>query len=305
MQYHLLHTIKPCPGCKNDIELTEDIKERILLNRIYHIPVQQTPLTFNQIINNNNTVINYIANMDTVSKITKYIEHTGVPLIDFEQSVEDKFDKKARKLESNGYRHGFSLKEIDFLEIIDEISNVHAKIEEFNIMYDPKANKMKIFEAGVWEASLVSSGIKKMIQMIQLYYLNVYECYLIRHIRSSDVVAFKKQQYTELLHVYYKFLGVFDVEPFVSDKHDNAILYNEYDDRRDDDTGEYTIQEEFLPIYNKVVGSTTKSESNSLRKSVLDIIKRNTSKNVEDMNKRLLDLFNMDPAFKESIIGPC
>ena len=304
MRHHLYSLVKSCSGSKNVIDLTDDIKERILMNSIYHLPVEQAPPTINQIINNNNTIINYIARMDTVCKINKYIEHTRIPMIDFEQSIENKFDRKAKKLECNSYRHGFSLKETDFLEIIDEISNVHAKIDEVNIVYDSKWQKLKVYEAGLWEELLVTSGLKKIIEMVQSYYFNAYECYLIRNIHIENVAAIQKQHYRELLQVYYKFLAAFNVLPYVKGQYDNAILYNEYDDRREEGLDKYTLEEKFLSEYNKVAKSTTMGESNTLRKSVLEIIKRNSLKNIEDMNNKLLDLFNMDPAFKESLIIP-
>lgn len=42
MRRHLHNSTKPCPAIKNDILLTTEIKEYILYNRIYHIPVVET-----------------------------------------------------------------------------------------------------------------------------------------------------------------------------------------------------------------------------------------------------------------------
>jgi len=302
MRHHLYSLVKPCPSIKNDIDLTDDIKQHILTNRIYHTNVQSYSTINQVIINNNNTVINYIARMDTVNKINKYIEHTGIQMIDFEQSIEDKFDEKAKKLENNAYRHGFSMSENDFLEIIDEISNVHSKIEEFNIVYDHKWQKLKVYESGLWEELLITSGLKKIVEMVKAYYFNVYECYLIRNMMSRNVALSKKQEYKEFLQVYYKFLVAFHILPYVKKQHDNAILYNEDDDRREEGRNVFTIEEEFLPLYNKIAKSITIGESNALKRSVLEIIKRNSLRNVEDMNKKLLDLINMDPDFKADLI---
>lgn len=38
MQKHLMQKIKPCPQTMNDIELTDEIKEYIINNRVYRIP---------------------------------------------------------------------------------------------------------------------------------------------------------------------------------------------------------------------------------------------------------------------------
>jgi hypothetical protein len=306
MRRHLFASKKPCPGLHNDIELTTEIKESILNNRIYHYS-ENNITTIHQTINNINTVNNFIANMNPFDKINRYLEHKGIDLIEFEQSVEDKYKRNAKRLEKNGYKFGFKLKTQDFLEIIDEISNVSARLDEFNILYDTKLNKVKLYEAGVWEAMLVESGITKIIQTIQVYYLDSYESYLIRNIMSHDIEMIKRQEYRELLDEYYKFLACFDITPFIKGKANNHILYNESDERYSAvidvyNPSSYSIEEEFTMRYKKMADSVLKSEANNIKRKILDIIKRNTSQNVDEINKKLIELFNMDETFKKVLL---
>ena len=63
MRRHLYDRKIVCPGCKNNIELTEEIKDCILLNRIYHIPVHDkrslTSLNQSVIINEGDIYLYY------------------------------------------------------------------------------------------------------------------------------------------------------------------------------------------------------------------------------------------------------
>jgi hypothetical protein len=52
MRKHFYEVKKPCPGIMNLIDLTDDIKQTVLNNRVYHIPKVEHP-----IINNLNVVV--------------------------------------------------------------------------------------------------------------------------------------------------------------------------------------------------------------------------------------------------------
>jgi hypothetical protein len=53
MKRHLYEKNKPCQSKKNKIELTDEIKEEIMNNRIYHIPKPVTNISRPRIITNN------------------------------------------------------------------------------------------------------------------------------------------------------------------------------------------------------------------------------------------------------------
>ena len=59
MKKHFYKVLKPCPKQLNNIDLTDDIKEFILANRIYHQPIHEAD-SVTQTININNTVVNYV-----------------------------------------------------------------------------------------------------------------------------------------------------------------------------------------------------------------------------------------------------
>ena len=72
MRSHLYKRKSVCNGIINRLVLTDEIKTAILENRIYE-PKQQMVVPYTQtVINNidNNNIINFIADMDTIKKIT-------------------------------------------------------------------------------------------------------------------------------------------------------------------------------------------------------------------------------------------
>ncbi len=208
MKFHLYNLKKPCPASRNDIELDDNIKEYIIDNRIYHVPKpQQTPTTINnninQVINNINTLNNFIGKIDPIEKLTQYTNYKQIEVHGIEDSMEDRYSSKVRRLDNDAYKYGFELNFNDLLETIDEVSKVRSE-EDFNILYCARLNKLKIYD-GEWNELLVIPGIKRLIELIQNYYWNSYECYLLRKIHNSpsslDVVKSK-----ELLDEYFKFI---------------------------------------------------------------------------------------------------
>jgi hypothetical protein len=133
---------------KNIVELTDEIKQHILHNYIYILPINET-LTpdngtkyINTTINNYNTVNNFITNMDVLDKMKKYLDHKQIELLNFQDKVESKYISKVKRLDNNSYKYGFQLSSDDFLEIINDISTIcnGESFENFNIMYTGLAN---------------------------------------------------------------------------------------------------------------------------------------------------------------------
>jgi len=79
------------PAIKNNVELTNEIKEYILNNRIYIIPKQepqiQQPIINNQIINNYQQINNLISGINSVDKINKYIKYKNIELVDIDETI--------------------------------------------------------------------------------------------------------------------------------------------------------------------------------------------------------------------------
>ena len=308
MRNHLYAKKVMCPATKNVIELTDDLKQHILDNRIYHITdnkttVTQVPPTINTTIHNYHVMNALISGMDPLEKLTKYVDYKIVQITDIEDHLEEAFILKSKRLENNKVKH-FSMSIPDMLEVVDSVTSM-CQVENFNIIYDEKLNKLKLFSCGNWKSQLIDSGIKELIEKIQSCYLGSYECYLIRKTISSP--PFEKRQAEEHLEMFYKFIACFDITPYVTDKTNNQIIYNIDDDRYHEQTStndidEYSLQDTWFAKYKKIKDSINTQEHNKVTKSVRDIIKRNSRNNIIDLNKKMMELFQMDESFKKSII---
>lgn len=302
MRAHLYKLKKPCPKCFNaEVELTDEIKEHILQNRVY-IPPKKEEKPVPIINNNYQQINNYINGMDIVEKMNTYKGHAKVELIDFSEKVEDVYASKTKQLVSGGYKYGsFKLKSADFLGIIDEVSKIlREDFEDFNLIYDEKLNKIKMYDCGEWETNLIDKGLARLIEIVQDAYLDAYECYLIKKIRSRDTPHRDRQELKEHLHMYYKFIQVFDVNAFVKDKSDVEIVsYPEIVDEGDT----HQIEDEYTKIYDEIRDKCTRGELSKIKKEVLDIIKRNSKNNIQEFNKKIMGLVKMDKEFKSQIVG--
>lgn len=300
---HLYKRKYLCPGQETDIELTDEVKENVLKNRIYSPPMKGEHST---IIYNYHNVNNFIAGMDAIEKLEKYMKHKNMAILGFEQCVEDRYAKTMRRLDNDTWKYGYELNKDDILEVIDQISKVQVNVdkvktfEDLNVYYDKNVDKLRIFD-GEWEEMLTNKGIKKILDTIKSYYLDSYECFLYRKIIKIDN-CLSKQRIKELLIEYYKFIGCFDVEPFIKNTEDKDIGIDEHIFDNSDDDGGFTICDEYYPLYLKTRDNIKKSEINNLKKGVLDIIRKNSDRNISELNKKLFDLFTMDEGFKNSFI---
>lgn len=293
MSKHLYKLEKPCPATSKLIELTAEIKKCILDNRIYHLPKEiQQPNVINQTINNYNTMNNFLNTLDTIHKIDKFVDYSKIDLLDFQDKVDEKYYSRVKKLNDDKFRYGFELNKENFLEVLDEVSIIiDGEFDKLNIIFDEKLNKLKIYEAGTWETFLLDNGIKKILIIIQNSYLDAYECYLLKKINFAT--AFNKQKFIELLSEYYKFIGCFDIDPYIKD-HNNGKILN----YPNDNDNSFSIQEEYIKVYKNIYDNIPKSETNRFKKEVINIIKRNSQHNISELNKKMINLINIDEEFK-------
>ena len=311
MHHHLYNLKKPCPKTNHNIELTTEIKEFIIINRVYTPPA---PQQINQIVNYNNTINNLVSNMDVIEKLTKYINHRDIPLLEYGDSIEQNFTKKIESLKTEpntsepfGVYDGLILNKNDIFEVINQVTSLaqeHCK--DMNIIYDKKFDKLKLFDMGEWDTLILINGITTMLTKIQECYFNPYECYLIRKIEFSDLCYQDKMAIKEKLSEYYKFIGCFEIDPYVKDKNDLQIIYNQ-DDQRCDSSVEHdddntSLASKYLNMYSKVCNEIRTNDQNKIKKNVVDIVKKNCMKNVDELNKRVVALFNMDEEFKQMIL---
>lgn len=280
---------KPCPTTLNDIELTDSIKQHIIDFRVYHIPKQvlQTINNFNQ--------QNIICGLDTMEKINAIMSYHKQDIIGIQQQISSRFSSNVMALEA-GERLS-ELKMGDFYVLVDSVSDVYnGNLEEFNIFYDEKVNKIALFESGMWEKLLYKNGVTKLIRNIQYAYLNAYETHLIKKIEYGQVSYQEQARLSELLHEYYKFLSAFGLKPQSVACHDDSDLVGIATSR-----GSYDIKDKFTSKFCKISENMKQAEITKIGKEILDILKRNSKRNIEDLNKKMMSLFILDDEFKTTI----
>ena len=297
MKKHLFDLIKECPAIEYDIAMTEDIKDYILKNRIYKIPKEKKEPSIINNIQNNNTINNYIKNMDPLDKIDKYMTYKDIELLCLEEDIENNFCARIDKLENDKFKFGYDIDENRLFDIIDEISKIRrGDFKQMNIVYDDKLKELNLYKSGSWENFIIDRGIKEVVEMLKDYFLDYYEKYLLKKIHLLEKNEQTKAKYREDLERHYKFLGSFDLLPYVNDKDNMDILGED-----DGDFGKYDIEEKWMRKYNAIIYDLKKGEINKIKKNITDILKNNTKRNMKELNNNMIDLLNIDNEFKNSL----
>lgn len=300
MKKHLYDLKKICPGTKNVITLTDEIKEHILENRIYKI-VKETNNTVININNNYQQINNIISNMNQLDKLNKYMQYKNIELVDIDETISDSFSTQVKKLKHNKYKD-YQLNLENIINLIDDITTIND-IEKLNILYDDILNKLKIFCDGEWKSYLIEYGIKELIEKIKEYYLDAYECYIIRKIHDKSNNLRYINELKEALKEYYKFLAWFNIQPYIYERNNNKILYNLDNSKFLEFCDDFSICDEFYNIYLKIASKINKSEQNKIKKGLESIIKNNTKAFFIDLNKKFTDTVHNDEEFKKCIIN--
>lgn len=309
MYRHLYKLNKPCPGVLNSIELTEEINQHILANRVYII--QQVIQQPQQIIYNYNQIINIISNISPIDKIQTFFNYNNITPRNFEDMIEYRYERDISRLENDSYRIPRQLKTDDFYDIVDDLTflslSTNNNIENLNTVYDDKTNRLNIYSEGEWQSCLLDKGVKKIIENIKIYYLDIYEVYSIRKIKCGSLYYEDKNQLKEKLCEYYNFIACFELYPYVYQKNDNEILYPISDPRYDTPVNKgdltfFKVADEFNSLYNQIKNELKVVDQNKMIKKVKDIIKYNSKSNISDLNKKVIELIQIDEEYKQELI---
>lgn len=298
MYNHFYHRKNICPAEKDNIDLTDTIKEHILKNRRYILndSVLKPPSVIN-IYNNQRiqNVINMISpNLSTTKRLSKYLSYKDVDPICLDDNIEDMYKEQSVKLQKDTYRYAFQLSIDDLLIVMDDISKSKDKDNrDMNIIYSKEDNKINLLDDDYeWKESLVDKGLRMIVEKVQDGYLHEYERYILKKLKNISEGRMH-QELTEQLTEYYKFIGSFDVLP-LSYHPDSYVLV-------DDGLRTFDIQDKYYSMYKKIKSALKKSETNTIRKCVLDILKRNSEHNVKSANMKLYELFCNDTSFQEFV----
>ena len=292
---HLYNKVKVCPGTENVIELTDEIKQHIMDHRIYKIIKPTKDPTIIQNIQNNNTINNYINKMNTFDKLEKFMNYKQLETVSLEEDIENKFARRIDNMKGDTFKYGYDLGNNRLFDIVDEISKIR-NFSDMNIIYDEKLKELNLFKSGSWENYLVDRGLREVIDIMKDYFLDYYEKYLLKKIHVTEKNEITKQKYKEHLEEYYKFIGSFEIKPYIEDKNDCDILGDD-----DGDYGVYTVEEKWMPRYKEIVDNMKRYEINKTKKSIDNILKNNTKKNLKSMNKEIIDLVTNDEEFKATL----
>lgn len=290
--YHL-NRKKGCTRLPNRVALTDEIRNHIIHHRVYIVPAP--PVETPKNVNIQNMV--FLNNMDAINKIMKYIGHQNKTLVNFYDHAEGLFSEK-----------DVTFKKPDIIETIDIASSLqsmqsHTKFTTLNVMYDDNDGKIKIYDNEEWHEYLPLKGVQEMINVLQAVYLERYECYLIRKIQSGSESLHTRQRAREDLEEYYKLISAIDKKPYIFERCDSEIMYDTDDDRFGTGVDRYSIEEEFMPLYNKAKNQIHAKETNAIIKEITTILKRNTKNNVRQLDMKIRELFIKDEAFKSILMA--
>lgn len=308
MRKHLFELKKPCPGSENDIAMGDEVKQKILANRIYKV---ESPVkVVNQTINNYNTMNNFINGIDMFKKLNGFLNHKQIDVVPFDDSVKSRYEDTREQLMKGIGTH--KMTQEDIFDIIDEVTKIDdGNMEEFNVMFDSAINKLRMYNSdGDWKEMYVSSGVKTIIKSIQTHYWNAYECYLIRKIDDIHVSHQDRQRFKESLQGYFEFLASIDMSPYIKGHKvsDCQILYSEDEPRYRhepayDDVDAYKLVDRFGRLFEVAKEQVSVKRREVMMRRLIDLIKRNTQRNVSELNKLVLNLVNMDTSFQQAMMS--
>jgi hypothetical protein len=294
MRKHLYELKKSCKAIVNKIELTEEIKNDILTDGVYHIPKEVKQPTFIQNIQYYNTMNNFVKNINTFDKLNKYLEYKNIETTSLEDNVQNNFYRRITNLKTDAFKFGYDMGNNRLFDIFEEITKIR-NLQDMNIIYDDKLKELSLFKSGSWETMLIERGIKEILSILKEYFLDHYELFLFRRIYFIEKNEREKQRYKLHLEEYYKFIGTFDLRPIIEDKDDAEILGEEHGGEQ----GVYKLEEKWLKIYNTLIDNMKRYEINKIKKDIDLIIKNNSNKNLTELNKEIIELLTTDEEFKE------
>lgn len=93
-------------------------------------------------------------------------------------------------MEDNKYKRGFFLSKLDIFNIIDGCTQIEPnKLEHFNMFYQKTCKRFKFYTGTKWESHIEEAGVIRLIGMLQSYFLDTYENYLICHLHKDSLIS--------------------------------------------------------------------------------------------------------------------
>lgn len=299
-----------CPKV-NDIVLTDEIKEAILRDRVYHVSkstkiTKVTNITNNNITNNNNNtqnnnILNY-NQMEPEEKIEKLYERFKREIPNLTENFY--FKRMRTSLVTHKDRKDCDDNECRTIE--DLFKEIHDFLTSFLTDEDNKniyncfikSNMFHIYECDEWDKRTVPKGLKQFVKHMKTLIFDAYEVCLIRQTLNWKIRMDAKKALKE----YYSFIISFDNLPTFKEtrNNDNKLLYNKNDHEYDNDNySSLEIIDQLNDIWmevEKTMKDYKKNKNATQLKQIITNHSEKTMKNLDDVchesNQQLeLDLF--------------
>lgn len=296
MRKHLYGLKQSCPGQRNKIVLTDDIKNEILESRIYQVRSDDSETSRTVVnVNLNDAVIE----MDFREKLQKVLLWNNDRLENFGDKIEQEHRAKIGKLDDRSYEYGYRIEKTQFLDLIDKSIQIEGtNFNRMNVLYIKELNKIAIYHDDEWMLFLFDSGLNKIIEVIRNYFLESYEKYILYKIFvDKNVTAQEGNIYKNLLNEYYHFLSMFQVWPSCKDL-ENHYFLEEFSHEKP-----FFLSDFCIDRYNEQKELVKQSEANKTRKIIGDILKNNNGANLKLLNKHIIDLAVNDEKFKNHLLN--
>lgn len=277
MKYHL-NRKRVCPKV-NDVELTPEIKESILINRIYHIPKQEK---ITNITNNNQTI--QILNMSPDVKIEKLMSHLNKEIPNLQDSKY--FRRMRNSLITHKERLNEDCRSMDdlFKEIMEFLEDSLQNDEFYNCFI--ASNIFHVYDDDEWQKRTIPKGMKHFIKIMKTMIFDAYEVCLIRQLSNWRI----RQKAKDALKEYYSFICSFDNIPtFLEERNnDNKLLYNKNEPQYDNENySSFVILDELQILWNNIERDMKCYKKNQNTNQLKQIIKNHSDETFKKLDEKV------------------
>jgi len=200
-------------------------------------------------------------------------------------------------MDNDQYEGGLSLNHDGLLKLVDASTRMeHDDLNQFNVLFDRTVNRIQILSCGQWDTYLEEIGIKEIIRLMKSYFLDSYESYLIKHLTGHDT---RKNRVIlhESLETYYKFIASLELDAIVFTQTDEMLIGHQIRE-----SNMYSLADHYGKIFLDIKRELKISEKNKLKRTITNIIKENTTHNLNKINKIMLELIKTDHEFLEQLV---
>lgn len=268
------------------VELTDEVKEFILKNRIYKPPVSPIASNITQ-INKYNQVNNYVNQLNIKEKAEAVLEHRGIPPLCVFKKIEGELKREHKFMERKGI--DFYLDDLEsFANIVERVCMCKT-LSEISVLYTPKTDQLHIFCDKSWNSMPIKDGTVRVMSLLNDNFFYHYERYLILQMMHHDASnPIRKTIIMEKLGKLYNILATFDLLPLVNE---DATSHN------DSNSTTYVEVEE----YKKVARNLDRKEKAIIFNRMVETVKKCNKTILCQLNNAVIEILECDPNFVKKI----